>query len=168
MKRITLILLSSLLLLAGGCTIKFSLSGASISPDVKTVRVDYFNNMAAMVSTILSPTLTDELISKIQRETRLEFVTENPDVFFEGEIIDYESRPSSISGDEYAQTNRLTIAVRVRFTNIKEPHLSYSKSFSAYADYPSTDMLTAVESSLIPEITTQLVEDIFNAAFANW
>ncbi len=168
MKKRAIILLSSLAIVFSACSIKFSLSGASISPDVKTVRVDYFNNMAAMVSTILSPTLTDELISKIQRETRLEFVSENPDVLFEGEIIDYESRPSSISGDEYAETNRLTIAVRVKFTNVKEPHLSYSKSFTGYADYPSSEMLNSVESSLIPEITAILVEDIFNAAFANW
>ncbi|MFI3287607.1 MAG: LptE family protein [Rikenellaceae bacterium] len=151
-----------------GCTIRFSFSGASISPDVNTVKVDYFPNMAAMVTPILSPTLNDALVQKIQNQTRLQFVNENPDVYFEGQIVDYSSKPVAISGDEYAETNRLTIAVQVKFTNIVEPNLSFSKSFSAYADFPSTDMLTSVESSLIPEICTQLVDDIFNAAFANW
>lgn len=151
-----------------GCTVDLSFSGASISPDVKTIRVDYFPNMAAMVAPILSPTLTDELKAKIQRETRLEFVTGDADVTLEGEIVDYRSEPIAITGDEYAAMNRLTIAVRVRFTNNKEPHLSYNRSFTAYADFNSSQMLTSIESSLIPEITEKLIDDIFNAAFSNW
>ncbi len=169
MKRIKIVLvLTATALVMMGCSVRFSFSGASISPDVTTVRVDYFPNVAAMVTPILSPTLTDELIQKIQRETRLEFVSENPDVLFEGEIIDYDNRPVAISGDELAELNRLTIAVQVKFTNIKDPDLSYSRSFTAYADFPSAQLLNSVESSLIPEIVKQLVEDIFNAAFSNW
>lgn len=151
-----------------GCSVSLSLSGASISPDVKTVQVGYFPNMAAMVSTILSSTLNDELVSKIKRQTRLQFVTESPDVYFEGEIVNYTSAPVAVTGDEYAALNRLTIVVQVKFTNTKEPNLSYSRSFSSYSDYSSSEALTSVESSLVPEICEQLVEDIFNAAFANW
>ncbi len=151
-----------------GCSVRFSFSGASISPDVQTVKVEYIPNMAAMVAPILSPTLTDELILKIQQQTRLEFTNDDPDVLFQGEIVDYVNEPIAISGDEQAVENRLTIAVRVTFTNFVEPELSYSKSFTAYANFPSNEMLTSVESSLIPEICTQLVEDIFNAAFSNW
>ncbi len=151
-----------------GCSVRFSFSGASIAPDVLTVKVDYFPNMAAMVSAIVAPTLNDELVSKIQRETRLQFVDDNPDCYFEGEIVDYDNRPVAISGDEIAEMNRLTIAVKVKFVNEKQPALSFNKSFSAYADFPSTEMLTSAEGSLVPEICKNLVEDIFNAAFANW
>lgn len=151
-----------------GCSIRFSFSGASISENVKTVSVSLFPNMAAMVAPILSSTLTDELITKIQRETRLEFTTQDADVTFEGEIIDYKSEPIAITGNETAAQNRLTIAVRVRFVNNIEEQYSFSKSFTAYEDYDSDQMLTSIEGSLIPEITEQLVEDIFNAAFSNW
>lgn len=150
------------------CKVELSFSGASISPDVKTIRIDYFPNMAAMVAPMLSPTLTDDFMAKVQRETRLEFVTGEADVTFEGEIVDYRSDPIAITGDEYAAMNRLTIAVRVRFTNNKEPHLSFNRSFTAYADFNSSQMLTSIEGTLIPQITEKLIEDIFNAAFSNW
>lgn len=152
------------------CSVKFSFTGASIPPDVKTVKVDYIVNLAAMVAPMLSPTLTDELTMMIQRQTRLEFVNEDPDVLFEGQIIDYRSEPITIGGDsQYAETNRLTVAIRMTCTNTKYPELSYAnKTFTAYADYPSDQMLNSAESGLIPEICRQLAEDIFNAAFSQW
>ncbi len=150
------------------CKISYTFSGASISDDVKTASVAYFNNQAPMVAPILSPTLTDELTQKIQQQARLEIVREDGDVMFSGEIIDYTSAPISISADEYAQQNRLTIKVKVKYENTKEPSLSYDKVFTAYEDYSTTQMLVAVENELIPAIVEKLVEEIFNDAFANW
>ncbi len=152
------------------CSVKYSFSGASISPEVKTVSIAYFNNMAAMVAPILSPTLTDELTQKISRETGLQIVSseEPADISFEGEIIGYNSAPTAISGDEYATQNRLTITVRVRFKNIKQPNYSFNKTFSAYADYDTSQMLISIEGQLIPEVVKDLVENIFNEALSNW
>lgn len=164
-KIVILILLATL---NWGCTVRYAFSGASIAPDVKTASVQYFNNMAPMVAPLLSPTLTDQLTQKIQRETRLEIVRDDGDVNFEGEIIGYNSAPIAISGDEYAMRNRLTVTVKVRFTNKKQPELNYDKTFSSYADYDTQQMLISIESSLIPEIVEKLVENIFNDALANW
>lgn len=169
MKKLILILLVALTV--NSCTVHYSFTGASIDPAVKTVSVAYFPNMAAMVAPILSPTLNDDLTTKIQRETRLQFVRDGieADVSFEGEIIDYRSEPISISRDERAVQNRLTIAVRVNFVNKVQPEYSFSsKVFTAYADYDSNRMLTSAEGQLIPEIVEKLVQDIFNAAFSNW
>ena len=152
----------------GGCKVRYSFSGASIDSSIQTASVAYFPNMAAMVSTLLSPALYDGLTDKIQRETRLRLVREDGDVSFEGEITDYRSSPFSISGAEYAMQNRLTIVVKVRYTNTKQPNLSFDRSFSAYADYDTNTPLATAESSLIPEIVEKLAEDIFNAAFSNW
>lgn len=170
LKRYKTFAITAVLLVLVSCSVKFSFTGASIPPDVKTVKVDYIANMAAMVAPMLSPTLTDELTQMIQRQTRLEFVTEDPDVLFEGQIIDYRSDPFTISGEsQFAETNRLTVAIRISCTNRVHPELSYKdKTFTAYADYPSAQMLTAAEGSLIPEICKQLSEDIFNAAFSQW
>lgn len=171
MKRtIILALLAILIYITGSCSIKLSFTGASISPDVKTATIIPFPNMATMVSPILATTFNDELTNKIQRETRLQMVREGGDVVFEGQIIDYRSDPINISGvSEYATANRLTIAVRVKFTNNKEPNYSFNaRNFSAYADYPANDMLVSVEGTLIPEIVEKIIEDIFNAAFSQW
>ncbi len=165
-KKLLSLTLVALVMMA--CKISYTFSGASISEDVKTASIAYFNNQAPMVAPILSPTLTDALTQKIQQQTRLEITREDGDVMFSGEIIDYTSAPISISADEYAQQNRLTIKVKVKFENTKEPNLSYDKVFTAYEDYSTTQMLVAVESQLIPEIVEKLVEEIFNDAFANW
>lgn len=151
-----------------GCTVKYSLSGASIPPEAKTFSVAYFPNNAPMVAPILSSTLTDALVDKFSRQTRLTQVEEGGDFAFEGEITGYSSTTASVSSDDYALQNRLTITVKVRFTNVIDDKLSFNKSFSAYADYDSTRLLTEVESELITEIVEQLVTDIFQAAASNW
>ena len=150
-------------------TVKYSLSGASIPPDAKTFSVAYFPNNAPMVAPILSSTLTDALREKFANQTRLIQVDEGGDFAFEGEITNYTSSTASVSASsETAMLNRLTITVSVRFTNAIVEADSFNKTFSAFADYPSTQLLTEVEGELIPQIVDQLVTDIFQASAANW
>ena len=160
-----------MLLLSAGCgmTVKYSLSGASIPPDAKTFSVAYFPNNAPMVAPILSSTLTDALREKFANQTRLIQVDEGGDFAFEGEITNYTSSTASVSASsETAMLNRLTITVSVRFTNAIVEADSFNKTFSAFADYPSTQLLTEVEGELIPQIVDQLVTDIFQASAADW
>lgn len=151
-----------------GCKVTYSLSGASIAPEIQTVTINYFQNNSALVLPSLSSTLTETLQDRFVQQTRLTVVRENGDMNFEGEITNCTSTPSSISGEEYAIQNRLSITVRVRFTNAFQPEYNFDKSFTAYQDYPSEQLLQSVEGTLIPEIVDQLVEDIFNAAVSNW
>ena len=168
MKRTIFLIITAAGAAISGCTVKYSLSGASIPPEAKTFSVAYFPNNAPMVAPILSSTLTDALVDKFSRQTRLVQVSEGGDFAFEGEITGYSSTTASVSSDDYALQNRLTITVKVRFTNVIDEKQSFNKSFSAYADYDSTRLLTEVESELITEIVEQLVTDIFQAAASNW
>ena len=93
---------------------------------------------------------------------------ENGDFAFEGEIVGYSSTTASVSSDNYAVLNRLTITVQVRFTNVVVPENSFNQRFSAYTDYDSTQLLTDIQSDLDQEVVKQLVTDIFQAAAANW
>ncbi|MBO5661574.1 MAG: LptE family protein [Tidjanibacter sp.] len=154
--------------LMSGCTVKYSFSGASIPLDAKTVSVPYFPNNAPMVAPSLSATLTEQLQDKFARQTKLQLVDVGGDLAFEGEITNYTSTPSSVTAAEVAAMNRLTITVKVKFTNIFEPQNNYNKSFSAFAEYDATSLLQDVQDGLITEICEQLVQDIFNAAVANW
>ena len=155
-------------LLFGGCSVKYSLSGASIAPEIQTVSIARFPNNALLVAPILSSTLTDALQDRFTRQTRLAVVPENGDLRFEGEITNYTSTPAAVSGEEMAVMNRLTITVRVRFTNAFQPEFNYDKTFSAFSDYSSSRLLQEAEPTLIPEIVDQLVENIFNDAVSNW
>ena len=169
MKFKLLIALCCAVLFAGcGVAIKYSLSGASIPPDAKTFSVAYFPNNATMVSPILSSTLTDALVDMFSRRTRLMQVDEGGDFAFEGEITNYTSTTSSVSSDDFALLNRLTITVKVRFTNALDDSMSFNRTFSAYEDYDSTQLLTEVEGTLIPVIVDKIVTDIFQASASNW
>lgn len=148
--------------------VSYSFSGASIPMEATTYSVQYFPNNAAMVSPILSSTMTDELRTIFQQRTRLNEVSENGDFAFEGEIINYTSTTSSVSSDDYALLNRLTITVRVRFTNMIDESKSFSKTYSAFQDYDSTQLLTEVEDSLIPEIVEEIVLEIFQDSATDW
>jgi Lipopolysaccharide-assembly len=174
MKRIKakylLIILSAVLVLisGSGCKVTYSFSGASISPKVKTMSVQYFQNRASLVQPALSQYITYALIDKCKAQTNLSIVNGTGDVSFEGEITDYNTKPLTVSANARAATNRFTITIKVKFTNSIEPELSYEKSFTRYQDYDSSLDLSQVEKDLSDKIVVLLVEDIFNQAFVNW
>lgn len=151
-----------------GCTIKYSFSGASIPLEAKTVSIAYFPNNAPMVAPTLSSTLTDGLQDKFARQTKLQLVPSNGDLAFEGEITNYTSTPAAITANETAAMNRLTITIKVKYTSVFEPQFNYNKSFSAFAEYDANSLLQDVQDTLIQEICEQLIQDVFNAAVANW
>jgi len=158
-----------LLLLANqSCKVSYSLSGTTIAPEIQTFSVQFFQNRAPVVQAQLSQIFTDELRDRVEGQTRLELVTGFGDVDFSGEIKNYETRPTAITGDEVAALNRLTIVIRVKYTNSVNPDDSFDTSFSRYEDYPSTQALADVEEELIESIVDQIVEDVFNRAFVNW
>ncbi len=163
-----IVLLISALLLFEGCTVKYSLTGASISPEIKTASVQYFQNRASIVNPTLSQDLTDALREKIQDQTRLTTVDDFGDVNFEGTIAEYGTKPIAITAEERAAQNRLTIRIRVKYTNTVEPDLSFESTFTRYEDYSSDLSLNEVEGEKVELIVEQLVQDIFNEAFVNW
>ena len=165
--RLTCILFAFLVALSG-CKISYSFSGVNISPEVLTYSVNYFPNRAALVQAQLSQVFTDALMDKIQGNTSLDLSNQGGDVQFSGEITGYETRPTAITSEETAARNRLTITVRVKYTNVVEPDLDFDSSFSRFEEYDATASLTDVEESLITLIVENLVEDIFNKAFISW
>lgn len=161
-----LALLASLPLLQS-CGI-YSFSGTSIQPDVKTVTINYFEYKALRVNPSLSNDMTEAMKDKFRKLTKLEQVDVDGDLEMTGEIIGYDVKAMAVTANEVAAQNRLTVNVKIYFTNRKHPEEDFEKSFSAYADYDSTSSLDAVESSLCEEIIEKLCEDIFNASVANW
>lgn len=170
-KIILVILLPVFVIILNGCKVSYSFTGASISPDVKTISIQYFQNRASLVQPMLSQTITDALIDKCKAQTNLGFVdgiNRIGDVNFEGEISDYTTRPLTVAADAQAATNRFTISVKVKFTNSIEPNYNFEQTFSRYEDYDSNFDLSQVEKDLSVKIVDLLVEDIFNKAFVNW
>ena len=161
------VLLLTLALVCQGCGI-YSFSGASIPAEAKTVSVDYFPNHAQLVNPLLSNNLTEALRNAMTNQTTLDMVETGGDLAFEGEITDYRTSPVAITSGQTAAMNRLTVTVKVRFSNRIDDTKDFEQSFSRYEDYPSDQDLNSVQESLTATIIEALVEDIFNKALVNW
>ena len=135
---------------------------------VKTFSVYYFPNRARLVNPNLSQQFTDGLQDKLVRQTSFNQISDNGDLEFQGQITDYDVKPINISQGDLAAQNRLTITVKVKYTNNKDHDKDWEKTFTAYEDFDSTKSLNDVEDSLVPEIIKKLTDDIFNASIANW
>lgn len=147
----------------------YSFTGTSIQADVKTITIDYFEYKALKVNPSLSNDMTEALKDKFRKMTRLEQVDMDGDLEITGAITGYDVRATAVTADEIAAQNRLTVTVKISFTNRKYPEDDFSdKSFSSYADYDSTQSLDAVEATLCEEIIEKICEDVFNATVANW
>lgn len=147
----------------------YSFTGTSIQPDVKTVTINYFEYTAMKVNPSLSNQITEALQEKFIKLTRLELVDMDGDLEITGAVSGYDVKATAVTANEQAAMNRLTVTVKVSFTNRKYPEDDFpDKSFSAYADFDAMQSLDAVESGLCEEIVEQLCEDIFNATVANW
>ena len=152
----------------GACGI-YSFTGTSIQNDVNSITINYFQYRAEKVNPSLSNDLTEALRTRFRRTTRLEQVEQDGDLEITGEITGYTVGAAAVTADEVAARNRLTVTVKVSFTNRKYPEDDFQdQSFSGYADYDSTNSLDAVESSLCAEIIEKIIEDIFNATVAQW
>ena len=123
---------------------------------------------AALVYPPLATTFNETLKDAYTRQTRLSLVNSGGDLVLEGEITGYNLTPQAVTEDAYASQTRLTVTVRVRYTDTKKPSNDLDRTFSAYRDFSSTRMLTDVQDELISEITQELADLIFNATVGNW
>jgi hypothetical protein len=168
MKNLTAnITLAVFLLAMAGCGV-YSFTGASIPPNAKTISIQYFENKAALVEPTLSQTLTDALRDRFQSQTPLNLVTDRGDLQLEGIITDYTTRPQAIQSNDKAASNRLTVTIKVKFTNTLDPTKDFDTSFSRFEDYPSSQDINQVKDQLIAQITDALVDDVFNKSVVNW
>ncbi len=162
-----------LLAFAGGliltaCSGGYSFTGASIPPGAKTLSVATFPNNASTVNPQLSQKLTEGLRQMFSSQTPLTVTTADGDLQVEGQIIGYDARAAALSSNDEVSTNRLTITIKVRFTNSIDPEANFEQQFSRYRDYPASKDFSAVENSLVDEIVTDLCEDVFNKSVVNW
>jgi len=156
-------------LLLTGCIPSFRLNGTVINYDIyKTIDVTEFPIRAALVYPPLQQTFENKLLDYVTRQTRLQEIDGPADIELSGEITGYSLSPQSVGTDAYATETRLTITVRVKYVDNKNPANNVDQTFSAYRQFSSTLMLTDVQDELCTQISEELVNLIFNATLGNW
>lgn len=152
-----------------GCRISYKLNGAALDYNVyKTIHVSEFPIRAALVYPPLQQTFENRLLDYITQNTRLQTTDGASDLELTGEITGYNLSPQAVTEDAYASKTRLTISVRVKYTDNKTEGKNIDQTFSAYRDFDSSEMLTDVQDELCEQISKELVDLIFNATLGDW
>lgn len=144
----------------------------SMPPEWKTFSLKTLESNAPNAPLSYPANLSEAIKDGIQNNTRLLIVSENniddSTVEIEGVINSYNVTPIALQEGDNASQNRLTISVNfdiyVKFPEPDEMKLTSTR----FIDYSSGQDLASVESQLLEEINTQIVQDVINKLLSNW
>lgn len=141
---------------------------APIPAEVKTFRVNQFDNKAQYVNAQLSPQITEKLKQKIIGNTRLQ-QTNNDDAHYDisGYISQYSVSVISIA-DKNNTGNRLTVGFHLIFVNTLDDSKNFEADLTRSYDYDGNLLLSEAENTLNVKIVEGIVDEIFNKIFSNW
>lgn len=168
LRLIVVICISAFLLTS--CKISYKFNGSSIDyTKTKSISISDFPNTAELVYPPLSQVFSESLRESYSRQTRLQLLSKGGDLHLEGEIIGYQLTPQAISADSYSSQTKITLTIKVRFSNNKNPQEDFEKTYSAFQTYDSNNnTLNNVQDQLIKTIITDIVENIYNDTVAKW
>jgi len=163
------LIISCALFLLVSCSVSYKFEGGSVNYDLtKTIHISDFPNRTPFYSP-MSSMFNLALRKRFIEQTRLKEVGSNADIELDGEITAFDVANLAVKSDAYSSQTRLTITVRVQYTNNKEAGKSIdSQSFSASQEFPSTQSIDQVQDDLVQKIINDLVDMIYNATIANW
>ena len=164
------LLISLMVMLIAQACISYKFNGAALDYNkYKTVSFAQFPIRATLVYPPLQQVFQNKLQDVVDQQTRLTQVDNpNSDLRFEGEITTYNLSPQAVGDNAYATRTRLTIGVRVKYIDNVNSALSNDINVSAYRDFDSNQLLIDVQDQLCEEISTELVDLIFNQTLGNW
>jgi hypothetical protein len=151
------------------CSISYAFNGASIDyTRTKTIAIADFSNNAEYVYPPLSQNFTEKLRDTYTRQTRLQLLKSEGDLNLEGEITSFTFTPMSIAADSYASETKLTMTMRVRFSNKANPEDDYEKQYTAFQTFNSDRTIEEVQEELTTIMITEICDNIFNDTVAKW
>ncbi|MEO9021780.1 MAG: LPS assembly lipoprotein LptE [Ginsengibacter sp.] len=164
-------ILSFLSLIFTFATCKYSFKDTSpIPPEVKTFRVNLFQNRARYVNPTVAPQLTEKLKQKIISQTRLR-ETNNDDAHYDisGYVSDYSITTSGVA-NQSAGTNRLNVTFHLIFKNTidPDPKKSFEADLTSNYDFAASLTLQQAETQLMDNVLKTVTDAIFNKIFSNW
>jgi len=172
LKSFSLLILIASIALGTGCGV-YSFTGASISPDIKTMSIQTFYNNAPLGPSNMSVLFTEKIKDYYQQNTSLQLVDNNGDLQLDGYISNYTITPVAANAGtggqaDFSALTRITITVSAAYINAKDDTFDFDRSFSFFKDFENQTDLASNEEQFVEEIFDQIIIDIFNASVANW
>ncbi len=165
--RLFFVLCISMLL--SGC-LRYSFTGASIPQGVDTIYIPFFPDQSDSGLGDLSDRLNDALTNRFVSQSKLQLANNeaDADALIDGVIIRYGNQPFSISGDEQANQNEVTITVRASFKYASKDEPEWNTSFSGKFTYDPTEDPINGENEAANRALQQIANNMFNDAVSNW
>ncbi|MEO7310578.1 MAG: LPS assembly lipoprotein LptE [Chitinophagaceae bacterium] len=155
-----------LLMLMSSCSI-YKFKDTNFPPDIKTVKLNFFENKARYINPQLAPKLNERLQQKMISQTPLKRSTsDEADYVIIGWISDYYVTTAGVSNQQVSSSN-LNVAIHVILKNNKTQktdEYDVSKAFP----FNGQKTLQEVENSLTDDIVKGISDEIFNRLFSNW
>lgn len=156
-----------LCLLPASCGV-YSFTGGQFS-GAKTFSVGFFKPQNPLASQVYCQRFTESLKDLLLAQSPLKLAERDGDLMYEGAVTDYRITPVAVTNaSETASLNRLTITVKVKYTNTLEKELGFERTFSKFADFDATRDILSVQEELWTTINDQLLQEIYNASVGNW
>lgn len=146
----------------------YSLNGISIPDNVNTYYVENFKLTAKNSPPLIDQIFTQDLINKINSQTRLISNNTDPDIEFNGDINSFRLQQLAPTKDQESSLNRITISVSVDYINNRNEDESWKQTFTQNYDYSADQDLLSIQDQAVADIFEQIIEQLFNKAFANW
>ena len=165
-KKILYLFLITIIL--SSCKMNYSFSGINISKGIKTFQINYITNNAMIVEPGLNDEIRNELIDRITKRTNLTEAKTDGDLVYEAEITEYSIVPVSMTANQTASQSRLTIAVKLNYTNTKKEDDNFNKTYKWHYDFAANQNLNSIKDEAHKEIYDKIINDIFNETLAKW
>jgi hypothetical protein len=166
-KLTTLLVGLVLSILLTSCKISYKFNGSNIDYNkVRSISITDFPNTAELVYPPLSQEFSETLRDAYSKQTRLQVLKKGGEMHLEGEIVGYQLTPMAISADTYASQTKLTLTIKVRFSNNSNPEDDFEKTYSAFQTFDSHSMLTDVQDALMKLMIADIVDNIYNDTVA--
>ncbi len=158
---------TALIVFITGCGY-YNFSGATIPEHVGTIAIPLVEDNSLSTITALDERMTLMLIDRFVRQTRLSLEPREgeADALLQVEITRYVNESTSISGNERATVNRVTITVNVTYNDQVEDRPFLSRTFSSFEEYDPFDPASEEDAALASLV--KIADDIFTAATSNW
>ncbi|MDE2995759.1 MAG: LptE family protein [Bacteroidota bacterium] len=169
-RRIQALVFSAVLLAIvsfSGCAY-YSFTGATIPEHLSTVAIPLVDDNTVSTVTGLDDEMTRLLVDRFVRQTRLNLETNeaSADALLRVVINRYTNQPTSVSGQEQATRNRVTIAAQVTYVDQVNDVDLVGRTFSAFEEYAPLD--PAQEETAAFDALEKLAAAVFTAATSNW
>ena len=160
----------ALILLTGCWPSSVSFVDGTMHVEWKTFFVKTLENNAPNTPLSYAPNLSEDIKDGIQNKTKLQLNSsaDDAEIEIEGLIVNYSITPIAMQEGDNASRNRLTISVNFKLFIHAPEEDEMTLVSTRFIDYDSNIDLGIVETQLLAEVNSQIVQDVINKLLSNW